>query len=164
MHLHRGTWFMTLNDLLRRQVKEERKEKKDNKLDGIQTHNFTIKRHGLYYCWATTAALILDWLNHQSALTPFLTDSRTKWSEQVPGQERLGLIRIWRFLTWTMCSSIQSMMNQSKTWTRKNEIGSQRSRKLTAQAVKMPSSMHSDSGSSKMVCGHMAARSLIHLK
>ncbi len=63
-----------------------------------------------------------------------------------------------------MCSRAQSMMNQIRTWMRKTEIGSHRKRKNTAHADKQPNSMHSDSGSKKMVWGHIADRNFVHLK
>jgi hypothetical protein len=36
-------------------------------------------------------------------------------------------------------------------------------RRKEAQAARPPETMHSDSGSSRIVCGHIAARSLAHL-
>ena len=69
-----------------------------------------------------------------------------------------------RSYTCTMCSSAQSMRNQARTWTRKKDSGSHLRRKEAAQAESAPSSMHSDTGSKRSSTGHMAMRSLAHLR
>ena len=63
MHLHGGTWFMTLNDLLRQQVKEERKEKKITSSTGFKPTTSRLRGKGF-----TTAGLqlrplfLIDWI------------------------------------------------------------------------------------------------------